>query len=269
MTIISNQAPSIKEYIEDIYLHRYLIKQLIIRDFKTRYTQTKLGWFWMILQPIFTVVVFSFLFNNILKVDTNGQPYVLIILTGILSWSYFSSIVSNGSYSLVSSSDLIKKVKFPKLSLIISKIFVGLPELLVSYLLLSLALVYYGGSPLRAIVVLPILLFCCILLGVSFAMCISALSVKNRDLLQALPYALSIGAWLSPIYYISDNYSGIYKTLNYLNPISGLVNFSRSYIFGLSLPSYFYLLGWLLAILIFILSFLFFKNIEKDIASIL
>jgi lipopolysaccharide transport system permease protein len=168
ITHITSKSTSIGTYLSDIYHYRYLIYTLTLRDIKLRYTQTTLGWLWAVMQPIITMAVFTFFFVFIIKMDTGDIPYPLIALSGILIWNYFGSIANSASTSLISSQELIKKMRFPKICLLISKTIVGLSDFLIAFIILFIAIIMSDISISFNILYLPVLIILNIITSFTF-----------------------------------------------------------------------------------------------------
>jgi lipopolysaccharide transport system permease protein len=267
ITHITSKSTSIGTYLSDIYHYRYLIYTLTLRDIKLRYTQTTLGWFWAVMQPIITMAVFTFFFVFIIKINTGDIPYPLIALSGILIWNYFGSIANSASISLISSQELIKKMRFPKICLLISKTFVGLSDFLIAFIILFIAIIMSDISITINILYLPVLIILNIITSFTFALWFSALTFKNRDLLNLIPHIITLGTWITPVFYMSTMIPTQFSFLTYLNPIAGIIEGVRFSLLGTSSPSKWYLLGISSVLILFIGGLFYFKNIEKDIAE--
>jgi lipopolysaccharide transport system permease protein len=267
ITIITSKAPPIGAYISEIYQYRYLIYALTVRDIKLRYTQTKLGWLWAFVQPLLTMAVFTFFFAYIIKLDTGNIPYPLVALSGMLIWNYFGNVANAASMSLIASQELIKKIRFPKICLIISKTLVALLDLFVSLFILIVA-VYLSDIKLTIhLTLLPILLLLNIITSFTFALWFSALTIKNRDLLNLIPHIITLGTWLTPVFYVSTLIPQELSFLSYLNPIAAIIDGVRFCLLGTRPPHIGHLAGVLMILLLFIVGVFHFKNTEKVIAD--
>lgn len=264
-TIITSKSPKLNTYIKSIYQSRHLIYTLTIRDIKIRYSQTALGWIWAVLQPIISIAIYTFFFSFILKMETTNTPYPLIALSGIVCWNYFSLVVNNGSNTLIANQNLIKKLNFPKITLIISKALSALVELSISFILLIIGVIVFGIPISSKVLIIPLFFFVNFITGISLSIWIAALTIRNRDLLHVVPYIITLGIWLTPVFYPSTIIPEKLSFLIYFNPIAGVIEGVRYCLLDLKSFSIEYLLGFLLVILFFIGGLLFFKNTEKSI----
>lgn len=262
---ITPKSPSIKVYLSEIYQYRYLIYTFTLRDLKLKYTQTTLGWMWAIIQPLITMAVFSFFFIYIIKIDTEDIPYPLIALSGITIWNYFGNIANSASSSLIASQELIKKIRFPKICLLISKALVGLSDLLISLIILIIAVIFSDIKISYHIIWIPLIIIFNILTSFTFAMWFSALTYKNRDLLNLIPHIITLGTWVTPVFYMSTLVPEQLSFIKYFNPIAGIIEGMRYSLLGTEIPSIGYIYGAIFTLILFILGLYFFKNIEKDI----
>lgn len=266
-TIISNRNISTATYLISLLQYRKVIYMLVYRDFKTKYTQTRLGWLWPFLQPLITLAVYTFFFSKLIKIDTGDIPYPLIALSGIIIWSYFSSVIGTSSIVLVSSQAIIKNIRFPKVCLIIAKSILSFFDTIISLLIIFVSLVIIGVPISYHVIFIPFILFFTWMISFTLSIWIAAFSLKRRDILNTVPHLLTIGIWLTPVFYPSTIIPSHLEFLGYLNPIAGLIEALRFCLLYTKPPSVLYLIGLGLGIVFFILGIKHFKNIEKDIAE--
>jgi lipopolysaccharide transport system permease protein len=264
-TIITPKSPTLNTYIKTIYQSRYLIYTLTYRDIKIRYSQTILGWIWAVLQPIISVTIYTFFFSIIVKMDTAKIPYPLIALSGMVCWNYFSSIVNSGSSALIANQNLIKKLSFPKITLIISKALSGLVELSISFTLILISVIIFGIPISTKIFIIPLFFLVNFITGLSISIWIAALTIRNRDLLHIVPYIITLGIWLTPVFYPSTIIPEKLSFLLYFNPIAGVIEGVRYCLLDLKTFSFGYLLGFIFVFCLFLGGLIFFKNTEKSI----
>lgn len=222
--------------LSDLWPYRELLYFLMWRDIKVRYKQTILGAAWAIIQPLVTMLIFTYFFGKLARVPTDGVPYPIFFYTGLLLWTFFSNGVTNGANSLVGNSNLITKVYFPRLIIPAAAVGAGLLDFAIASILLIGLLIYYGFSASWTyLMVLPL-----VLLTTAFALGVgiwfSALNVKYRDVRYALPFLTQIWMFLSPIIYPSSLVPPEWRWVLSLNPLTGLVESFRSSLFGRELP---------------------------------
>src|SRR4051812_7401677 len=147
----TSAKPTLAEAVRDIWSYRELFFFLAWRDITIRYRQTILGAAWAVLQPLITMLVFTFLFGVVVKVDTGGIPAPIFYFSGLLPWIYFAATVGNAGNSLVVNGDLLKKVYFPRLTLPGAGALVGLADMAIGALILVAMMAYYGVLSWRLI----------------------------------------------------------------------------------------------------------------------
>ena len=267
-TIISAEKDSLKVYLQKICLHKSLILTLAKRDLKVKYAQTNLGLLWTAIQPLTGLLIFTFFFNKVMKID--GIPesgYAVFAFTGMTSWYFFSYIVYQSSTSLIQNQELMKKIYFPKLILPISKVLVGLVDFGISMILLVIIMIIYGITPSWHIVFLPIFIVLNIIVGLSVSIWLSALTVKKRDLQHIVPYLMNFGIWLTPVFFPATLIPEKYRVMLYLNPMAGIVEGFRWCIWEYGEYDIYYSIGILLSILLLLSGIWYFRKVEDDIVD--
>jgi lipopolysaccharide transport system permease protein len=264
-TRIGSETFPISAYLGKVYANRGLISTLAARDIKIRYAQTSLGLLWAIVQPLTGVAIFSFFFSYLVNIDTGNIPYPLIAMTGIVSWNFFSFIVNAAGTSLISSQTLIKKVSFPKISLLLSKVLIGMVELAVSLTILIIWMVVIQYPFSTTILLLPLILLLNTLAGLAIALWLSALTVRVRDLQHLIPFLITFGIWLTPVFYPSTLIPAKFSFIVYLNPMAAIIEWLRYSILGTGMPDARYIAGLLILLALFVSGLYYFKNTEKSI----
>ena len=174
---------------------------LTLRDIKVRYKQTMMGIAWVIIQPLLTVLIFTLVFNRFVRLDTGPLPYPLFALSGLLLWLFFANAVTNSTNSLLSNSNLITKVYFPRLFIPAASVGAGLVDLGVAFLLLIVLCVYYGVALTLNLLLVPLLILLMALLALGVGLLSAAMTVKYRDLRHALPFIIQLWMFASPVIY--------------------------------------------------------------------
>lgn len=230
--ILSAEPDNFADYFKKIWKYRNLIWVFAKRDLQVKYAQTAIGLGWTLLQPLTALFIFTFFFGFLLNWQTEGIPYALYVLSGLLGWNYFSYVVNAGTFGLQESAHLIKKIYFPKSIIPFSKMIIALIELGVSVLILIPLMFYYGETLSWKVVFLPFALiyntFCALLLVFWF----SVLAYKKRDLLHLIPFILYFGIWLSPVFFDENILPQQYAFVLDLNPMANVVQFWRWSLFN-------------------------------------
>lgn len=218
--------------LRELWVYRELLYFLTLRDIKVRYKQTLLGVTWVVLQPLLTTLVFTLFLGFLVRVPSEGYPYILFVYTGILPWTFFSSAISTSSNSLVSNAHLITKVYFPRSILPVSAVAARLVDLLIGFLLLVCLMVYFGVRPTASLLLLPLLIVLMTLLALAVGMLTSALNVKYRDVGVLIPVLVQLWMYASPVVYPAGLVPGRWRQLYELNPMAGLIAGFRTAVLG-------------------------------------
>lgn len=256
--------------IRELIRYKDLFYTLAYREFRVRYAQTFLGFFWAFLQPAATLTIFSFIFGRAIKVDTGGIPYPIFALSGMVAWTYFSFVVSQAGRSLINSQAMIQKIYFPRLILPLSQAVVGLIDFSITFLLLIAAMFWYGLAPSPHIWFLPFFLLMAIIAALAVGIWISALTIRYRDFMHVIPFVIQIGLYATPVaystLYVPEKYHLIYYTLN---PMVGVVEGFRWSIIGQGQINPYTFISLGLVVVLFLTSLLYFRKVEKIMADII
>lgn len=218
--------------LRDLWIHRDLFYLLAWRDVKVRYKQTVLGAAWAILQPLLTMVVFTFLFGRLARVPSDGEPYAIFSYAGLLPWNFFVSAVTNSSNSLVTSNNLITKVYFPRLLVPMAAVAAALVDLAIASLILLVIMPIYGVGFHASLILYVPLVALTALTASAVGIWTSALNVKYRDVRYALPFAIQILMFLTPVIYPVSFLPERWRWVLRLNPLSGIIEGFRAAVFG-------------------------------------
>ena len=217
--------------LKEIWAYRELVFFLAWRDVKIRYRQTLLGAAWAVIQPLLTMLVFTVLFGRVAKMPSDGIPYPLFAYSALLLWTYFSVALSSASTSLVGNSELIRKVYFPRAALPASAVVASLPDFFVAAAFLAVIMAYYRVRPSWELLLIPLLVLQLVVLAFSSGLILSALNVRYRDIKHALPFAMQLWIFLTPIIYPMSAIPPRLRILFAFNPLSGIVEAMRTCLF--------------------------------------
>lgn len=265
--LLDNQPIRLSTYLADLYNYRYLILSFIKKDFKVKYTQTKVGYLWILILPIISLVIFSVLFNELLELETGDVPYPAFAFSGMILWFYFTALVNQCGNSIINAQELIKKTYFPKLILPISKFLSISLELLVSLFLLFVLLLMLKVPISITFLYIPFAVLLIGAIGLTIGIWLSLLSVKNRDLIQIIPYLTNYAIWVTPVFYPTSIIPEPYRDIAYyLNPVAVGIDLFRAILFNTSF-NYSYLLCILPVLIFLILGLNFFKQKEGNFSD--
>lgn len=216
---------------KELWNYRDLIMIFVNRDIKAVYKQTILGPVWFFLSPLFTAITFTFVFNNIAKISTDGVPAPLFYLAGTTLWNYFQNCFTATSNTFVSNAGIFGKVYFPRLASPISIVFSNLLKFSIQMLMFLCFWGYfwYTGqiSPSSMIIILPLLVVIMGGMALGVGIIFSSLTTKYRDFNFLLAFGVSLLMYASPIIYPSSAIPDIYKPFLSLNPIAPIIEAFR------------------------------------------
>jgi lipopolysaccharide transport system permease protein len=230
--LLKPEQAGVQLNLADLWAYRELLYFLTWRDIKVRYKQTLMGVAWVVIQPLLTMVIFTLVFTNFVKLDEGAVPYPLFAYAGLLLWTFFSVSVSSGTNSLISNTSLVTKVYFPRAFIPAAAVGAGLVDLSVGAVpLLALAL-YYRVHVTWGLLLLP----CFVLLGAALALSVgmiaSALTVRYRDLRHALPFLLQLWMFASPVLYPITLVPPRWRWAFVANPMTGVLEGFRASLAG-------------------------------------
>lgn len=255
--------------IRDLWLHRDLLYFLAWRDVKVRYKQTVLGVSWAILQPLLTMAVFSLFFGRLGKMPSDGLPYPIFTLAGLLPWQLFQYALTNSSQSVVAEARLITKVYFPRTIIPIASVLAGVIDFCLSFGLMAILMLYYGLVPKWTIVAIPLATVVTLMSALGAGFWLAALNVKYRDVRYTLPFISQFWMFLSPVAYASSIVPEKWYWLYALNPMAGMIDVFRWAILGTAPPLWgAVLLSGVMAFAMFTSGLMYFRAAERNFADL-
>ncbi len=254
--------------LKSLWAYRELLYFLTWRDVKVRYKQTVLGAAWAIIQPLFAMIVFTIFFGKLAKMPSDGIPYPLFAYAGLLPWTFFSNAVTNSGNSLVGSANLITKVYFPRMIIPGAAVAAGLVDLTIAFAMLVVLMIYYGVAATRNLLMLPALIVLTTLLATGIGMWTSALNVKYRDIRYALPFAIQLLMFATPIIYPVSLVPERWRWVLALNPLSGIIEGYRSAFFARPFDWPMLAASAAITLAVLVCSAFYFRRMERTFADI-
>ncbi len=249
---------------------RDLFYLLVTRQIKVRYKQTVLGGLWAIIQPFFSMLVFTLFFGKLAKMPSDGIPYPIFNFTAMVAWTYFSGALSGSAHSLVGNSNLISKVYFPRIMIPLTPVLAGLLDFCIAFVVLLGMMLYYHIVPTA----MALLVFCLVPLMMLSAsgvgMLLTALNAKYRDIGFTIPFVVQIWMFASPVVYPASIVPEKYRLIYALNPMVGVIEGFRSALLGsTAFPTSLLLISGVVSVVFFVIGAVYFQQMERHFADII
>lgn len=246
-----------------------LIKHLTLRDIRVRYKQSFLGYFWVILNPLFQMIIMSFVFSKLIRIQNLGVPYPVYVYAGLLPWLFFANASTSAMNSLVSNSSLIKKIYFPREVLVFSSLLAKVFDFLLASVIFIIILIFFQ-IPFTWYMLLFIPIFIIqFIFTFGLSLFLSSLNLFYRDIQYLFELIVILWFYLTPILYAVEFFPERYRWIFQLNPMSVFINAYRKVLLGGDFPNLTSLgIGIVISIVIYILARKFFKKTEGVFADI-
>jgi len=213
-----------RQYWKDVWRYRELLLFLAWRDVLVHYKQTVIGVLWAVLRPLLTMIVFTIVFSRLAGLPSDGSPYPLLVMAGMLPWQLFANALSESSNSLITNSSLITKVYFPRLIIPVSTVLAGLVDFLINIALLLLMMLCYGVFPSWRILTVPLFVGLAVAAAAGAGLWLSALNVRYRDVRYVIPFLVQFGLYISPVGFSSKVVPEQWRWVYSINPLVGAID---------------------------------------------
>lgn len=271
--IIIEAGRAEKNYWNDLWRYRELFYILSWRDIKVRYKQTTLGVLWAIIRPLLTMIIFTFVFGKVAKMEVQSVvPYSLIVFAGLLPWQFFSNSLTESSNSLVGNERLVTKVYFPRMIIPASSVITSFIDFLISFAILLILFVVYQYMPSARIFWMPLFWIMAFLASFGPGLYLTAMNVKYRDFRYIIPFIVQFGLFISPVGYTSAQIPEKYQAIYALNPMVGVIDgFRWCIVKDAPNPMLHYPFYISLAVIVFFLALAVyqFRKMEKNFADLI
>ena len=249
--------------------YRDLLYFLVLRDVTVLYKQTILGFTWAILNPFFSMVVFTVIFGMLLKVPSDGRPYALFSFAALLPWTYFSQSLTGATTSLIQGTNLFTKVYFPRVFIPLVPVFSKLVDFAIAFGFLIFLMVWYHVAPSRNIVFLPVLMVLMMLTSAGIGMLLSALAIQYRDIRHAMTFTMQILMYAAPVVWPVSKIPGHLRLWYGLYPMAGVIEGFRSSLLNTGpMPWDLIGMGTITATVAFLIGGLYFRRTERFFADV-
>jgi lipopolysaccharide transport system permease protein len=260
------------QYWKDLWRYRELFYFLAWRDILVRYKQTAIGIAWALLRPFLTMLVFTFVFQNLAKLPSEGNvPYPILVYAALLPWQFFSNALTECSNSLIANANMLSKVYFPRLIVPTSAVIVSFVDFLISGMILLGLMIYYNFVPDWRILTLPLFIAIAFAASIGAGLWLAALTVEYRDFRFVVPFIVQFGLYISPVGFSSKIVPQKWQLLYSINPMVGVIDGFRWAILGGE--SQIYLPGFALSLLVVFLvlwsGIWYFRKMERTFADVI
>lgn len=254
----------------EVWAYRELLSLLVWRDVSVRYKQSVVGVGWAVIQPVLTMIIFSLIFGRFAKLPSEGIPYPVFTYCALLPWNYFARSLGDSSDSLVGSANLVTKVYFPRLILPLSKVFAGLIDFAIAFVILFALMAWYRITPTTGVLLLPAFLLIAMLAALGVGLWLTALNVKYRDVKFVVPFLAQFWMYASPVAYSATIVPEQWRWLYGLNPMVGVIEGFRWALLGKAAPNFAMMAVSLgIVVLLFVCGLFYFKRMEQQFADII
>jgi lipopolysaccharide transport system permease protein len=264
--------------LDELWKYRELLFFFTWRDLKIRYKQTVMGASWAIIQPFFTMIIFSLFFGRLAGIPSDGVPYPIFSYTALVPWTFFANGITQGANVLVNNSDMIRKIYFPRLTMPIATVLAGLVDFVLAFsVLLGMIAVYhflpsanYDANITLAILWLPLFLLLALVTTMGVTFWLSAMNAQFRDVRYIVPFLVQAWMFLTPIAYPSSLVDMPWRLLFGLNPMAGVVEGFRWALLGTdTAPGPMIIVSAVTAVLLLVSGAFYFRKMERVMADVI
>jgi lipopolysaccharide transport system permease protein len=256
--------------LQGLWSYRELLQVLVIRDLKVRYRQAALGVAWVVIQPLFAVLIFTVIFGVFAKMPSGGVPYPVFAYAALLPWTYFAEALRRGSTGLVTESELVRKIYFPRLIIPLASVIAPLVDFAIASVVMFGLMAWYGIAPTWNLLAIPGLVLVAMSLAFSVSLWLGPFNVRFRDVMHTLPFLIQIWMYASPVIYPLSMVPAKWQPLYSLNPMVGVIEGFRWALLGKGDVSITSLITSAIVITIMLVGGLvYFKKSERAFADII
>jgi lipopolysaccharide transport system permease protein len=253
-----------------VWRFRELLVVLIMRDIQVLYKQAALGVGWAILQPVFAVIIFTIVFGYFARMPSEGIPYPVFAFAGVLPWTYFAEAVRRSGTGLVTDSELVRKIYFPRLIMPLANVIAPLLDFCIAFVVLLALMAFYGIVPSWKFLVVPPLVLIAALLALSIGLWLAPINVRFRDIKHTLPFMIQIWMYASPIVYPLSMVPQQWQWAYSLNPMVGVIEGFRWAVFDRGEPNFTALaMSGAIIVLLLVGGLIFFRRMERSFADVI
>lgn len=256
--------------LRELWAYRELFYFLIWRDMKVRYKQTALGASWVVLQPLLLMVVFTIFIGQLRGVGPEKVPYPIFSFAALVPWTFFANALSGGANSLVTSSNLVSKIYFPRLLVPLAAACSFVVDFVISFLVLLILMAAYQYPPSSKIALAPLVALYIVAVSIGASLLLSALNVRYRDVRYAVPFLVQLWLFASPVAYQFNVVGSQYRLFFALNPmVAGIEGFRIALIGREHVQAIVFVISVCMAVLLFLAGLIYFRRVERTFADVI
>ncbi len=267
VTIIEPTKGWVPVDLRELWEYRVSLYFFTWRDIKVRYKQSILGFAWAIIQPFFAMIIFTLFFGKLAGIPSDGIPYPIFAYAALLPWTLFSESINRSTTTMVTNSNIIKKVYFPRIALPISSVLSPLVDFTIAFSILILMMVYYGIAPTLNVIWLPAFLLLAVVTSLGIGLWMSALNAMYRDFQYVVPFFIQLGMFASPVVYPASMVPQSYQLVYGLNPMTGVIEGFRWAMLGTNAPSGLILVSTVISLIILVSGAFFFRRMQRTFSD--
>ena len=269
LTVIEpHSSVRVLDFVE-LYEYRDLFRFLLWRQIKIRYAQSAVGIGWALMQPLFSMIVFTVVFGNLAKISSDGVPYALFSFAALVPWTFFANAVTDGVASLVTEANMLRKIYFPRILLPVSAVAAKLVDFTIAICMLAILMAAHGRVPTANVLWLPLLVFMMSLAAAGCSIWLTALAVQYRDVKHAMTFIVQLGMYVTPVIYSTNMIPERYRWAFALNPMVGVIEGFRSALLGTQpMPWTLIGIGCLSTGVLLVTGLVFFRSRERIFADV-
>jgi len=268
LRVIEGESRPVIDWAE-LWAYRDLFYFLVWRNIKARYAQSVLGVGWAVIQPVFRMIIFTIVFGNLAKIESDGVPYAIFSYTALVPWTYFSNSLTASATSLITSTQMVQKVYFPRLVIPFSPVLATLVDFAIAFVLLLGLMLWFDIWPTRWVILLPLFILLMMITAAGIGLWLTALAVQYRDVQYGLNFVVQLLMYAAPVVYPASNVPEQYRLLYGLFPMAGVIEGFRSVLLGTTAVPWDLLgVGSVTALVIFVTGSLYFNHMERHFADV-
>jgi len=253
----------------ELWEYRELVFFFAWRDIRVRYRQTVMGVLWAIIQPIFTMVIFSLFFGRLANIPSDGLPYPVFSFAALVPWTFFANALTQASNSLVVNGNMLKKIYFPRLALPIATVLAGVIDFALAFIVLLGIMLFYGLVPTINIIWLPLFALLALVTSIGVSLWLAAMNVQFRDVRYTIPFLTQAWLFVTPIAYPSTLLPAPWRIVYGLNPMTGVVEGFRWALLGTdTAPGLMTIVSSAVALVLLVSGAFYFRRMEQTFADV-